>query len=286
LFKQVADGTLKPFDLPGTLTLAGQTRIEPAESRNVVARLEGSDAALAKDFIAYTAHLDHIGVGSPVDGDSIYNGAMDNALGVSIMLEAAKQLADAATKPKRSLLFIALTGEEKGLLGAEWFAAHPTVPKTDLVANINMDMPVLLVPARDVVPIGLEHSTLKTALDTAANEIGVGLSSDPFPEEVVFVRSDQYAFVRAGVPAVYLGGGIEPTAPGGASPKDALDKFLRTCYHQPCDDASQSIQYEDAVRLAKLNARIGVLIGDEATRPSWNKGDFFGDRFAKGAKTP
>lgn len=160
LFKQVADGTLKPFDLPGTLTLAGQTRIEPAESRNVVARLEGSDAALAKDFIAYTAHLDHIGVGSPVDGDSIYNGAMDNALGVSIMLEAAKQLADAATKPKRSLLFIALTGEEKGLLGAEWFAAHPTVPKTDLVANINMDMPVLLVPARDVVPIGLE-STLR-----------------------------------------------------------------------------------------------------------------------------
>jgi len=286
LFKQVADGTLKAFDLPGTLSLAGQTRIEPAESRNVVARLDGSDATLAKDFIAYTAHLDHIGVGAPVNGDSIYNGAMDNALGVSIMLEAAKQLSDAANKPKRSLLFIALTGEEKGLLGAEWFAAHPTVPKADLVANINMDMPVLLVPAKDVVPIGLEHSTLKTALDTAAKEIGVGLSADPFPEEVVFVRSDQYAFVRAGVPAVYLDGGIEPAAAGGASPKDALDKFLRTCYHQPCDDASQPIQYEDAVRLARLNARIGVLIGDNAQRPSWNKGDFFGDKFAQGAKAP
>lgn len=286
LFKQVADGSLKAFDLPGTLTLAGETRIEPAESRNVVARLEGSDASLSKDFIAYTAHLDHIGVGAPINGDSIYNGAMDNALGVSIMLEAAKQLTDAATKPKRSLLFIALTGEEKGLLGAEWFAAHPTVPKADLVANINMDMPVLLVPAKDVVPIGLEHSTLKTALDTAAKEIGVGLSADPFPEEVVFVRSDQYAFVRAGVPAVYLDGGIEPAAAGGASPKEALDKFLRTCYHQPCDDASQPIQYEDAVRLARLNARIGVLIGDDAQRPSWNKGDFFGDKFAQGAKAP
>ncbi|MET0656091.1 MAG: M28 family peptidase, partial [Pseudoxanthomonas sp.] len=284
LFKAAADGKLKAFALPGTLTLAGRTLIEPAESRNVVARLDGSDTALAREFIAYTAHLDHIGVGAAVNGDSIYNGAMDNALGVSIMLEAAKELAVAATKPKRSLLFIALTGEEKGLLGAEWFASHPTVPRADLVADINMDMPVLLAPARDVVPIGLEHSTLKTALDTAAKEIGVGLSADPFPEEVVFVRSDQYAFVRAGIPAVYLDGGVEPATAGGASPKEALDGFLRTCYHQPCDDASQPIQYEDAARLARLNARIGTLVGDAAQRPSWNKGDFFGDRFA--AKSP
>jgi len=168
LFKAAVDGQLKAFALPGTLTLAGQTLIEPTESRNVVARLDGSDPSLGREFIAYTAHLDHIGVGAAVNGDSIYNGAMDNALGVSIMLEAAKELAGAATKPKRSLLFIALTGEEKGLLGAEWFASHPTVPKTDVVANINMDMPVLLAPSKDVVPIGLEHSTLKTALDTAA----------------------------------------------------------------------------------------------------------------------
>jgi len=284
LFEASAAGRLEPFDLPGTLTLAGSTRIEPAESRNVVARLDGSDAALGREFIAYTAHLDHIGMGAAVNGDSIYNGAMDNALGVSIMLEAAKELADAATSPKRSLLFIALTGEEKGLLGAEWFASHPTVPKAGLVANINMDMPVLLTPARDVVPIGLEHSTLKTALESAAKEIGVGLSPDPFPEEVVFVRSDQYAFVRAGVPAVYLDGGIEPAVAGGASPKDALDGFLRNCYHQPCDDASQPIQYQDAARLAKLNARIGVLVGDAAERPRWNKGDFFGDRFAPAEK--
>ncbi|MGH8063439.1 MAG: M28 family peptidase, partial [Pseudoxanthomonas sp.] len=129
LFKANAAGQLKPFDLPGTLTLAGSTRIEPAESRNVVARLDGSDAALGREFIAYTAHLDHIGIGAAVNGDSIYNGAMDNALGVSIMLEAARQLSGTTAKPKRSLLFIALTGEEKGLLGAEWFATHPTVPK-------------------------------------------------------------------------------------------------------------------------------------------------------------
>lgn len=284
LFKANAAGSSESFDLPGTLTLAGSTRIEPAESRNVVGRLDGGDTALGREFVAYTAHLDHIGIGAAVDGDRIYNGAMDNALGVSIMLEAAKELADATTRPKRSLLFIALTGEEKGLLGAEWFASYPTVPKADLVANINMDMPVLLVPARDVVPIGLEHSTLKTALESAAKEIGVGLSVDPFPEEVVFVRSDQYAFVRASVPAVYLDGGVEPAVAGGASPKDTTDKFLRNCYHQPCDDASQPIQYQDAARLARLNARIGMLIGDAAERPRWNKGDFFGDRFAPGGK--
>ena len=286
LFAANVEGALKPFDLPGTLTLAGRTRIEPVESRNVVARLDGSDAALAGEFIAYTAHLDHIGIGAPVNGDSIYNGAMDNALGVSIMLQAATELAGAPVRQKRTLLFIALTAEEKGLLGAEWFASHPTVPKPDLVANINMDMPVLLAPSSDVVPIGIEHSTLKSALATAADEIGLGLSADPFPEEVVFVRSDQYAFVREGIPAVYLDGGVEPASPGGASPRDAMDAFLRKCYHQPCDDASQPIQYDDAARLARLNARIGTLVGNAAERPQWNKGDFFGDRFAPASGKP
>ncbi|RYZ73144.1 MAG: M20/M25/M40 family metallo-hydrolase, partial [Lysobacteraceae bacterium] len=280
LFKLAGEDKLKAFDLPGTLTLAGRTRIEPAQSRNVVARLPGSDAALAREYIAYTAHLDHIGIGAPVNGDRIYNGALDNALGVSIMLEAARELAKAKSRPRRSLLFIALTAEEKGLLGATWFASHPTVPRADLVANINMDMPVLLAPSKDVVPIGIEHSTLKSTLDQAAGALGLGLSPDPFPEEVVFVRSDQYAFVREGIPAVYLDGGIQPATAGGRSPKDAMESFLRQCYHQPCDDVSQPIQYEDAARLAQLNARIGALAGDQAERPRWNKGDFFGDRFA------
>ncbi len=284
LFKAAEDGRLKSFDLPGTLTLAGSTRIEPAQSRNVVAKLPGSDAELGAEHIAYTAHLDHVGIGAPVKGDRIYNGALDNALGISILLEAARELADAPVKPKRSMLFIALTAEEKGLLGAEWFVRNPTVPKADLVANINIDMPVMLAPSKDVVPIGVEHSTLKSALDIAAKEIGVALSPDPFPAEVVFVRSDQYAFVRAGIPAVYLDGGVIAVSDEGANPKAAFETFLRNCYHQPCDDASQPIQYEDAVRLAKLNARIGVLVGDAAERPRWNAGDFFGERFAPAAK--
>lgn len=285
LFQAAQDGTLKGFALPGTLSLAARTKIEPVESRNVVAKLPGSDAALAAEHIAYTAHLDHLGIGAPVKDekgveDRIYNGALDNALGVSIMFEAARILHAAKPAPKRSLLFVALTAEEKGLLGAEWFATHPTVPAASLVADINMDMPVLLAPSKDVVPIGIEHSTLKAALDTAAKELGVGLSPDPFPEEVVFVRSDQYAFIRAGIPAVYLDGGTL-SADGVRDPKMALRKFLRDHYHQPSDEATLPIAYGDALRLAKLNARIGQLVGDAAERPAWNAGDFFGETFAR-----
>ena len=283
LFDASKRGELKGFDLPGTLVLRSRTRVEPATSRNVVARLPGSDPALAGEHIVYTAHLDHVGIGAPVKGDRIYNGALDNALGVAIMLEGARTLQAADPRPKRSALFVALTAEEKGLLGAEWFAQHPTVPAGSLVANVNMDMPVLTAPSRDVVPIGVEHSSLQAVLDEAAKSAGVALSKDPFPEEVVFVRSDQFAFVRAGVPAVYLTGGVV-SADGERDPKLAMTYFLRNCYHQPCDDASQPIQYADAARLAQLNAAIGQRIGDAAARPSWNPGDFFGERFgAQGA---
>ncbi len=299
LYKAVKAGTATGFDLPGTLLLAGRTNIEPVTSRNVVAKLPGSDATLGREHVAYTAHLDHVGIGTPVNGDAIYNGALDNALGVAILLEAARELHAGKDHPKRSALFLALTGEEKGLLGAEWFAQQPTVPRESLVANINMDMPVLLAPTSDVIPIGIEHSSLQPLVAQAARDVGVTLSPDPFPEEVVFVRSDQYAFIRAGIPAVYLDGGVVAASPAdakaagtqvapnakavAADPKLAMREFLRSCYHQPCDDASQPIQYADAARLARLNARIGTLVGNIAERPSWNKGDFFGARFGRAA---
>jgi Zn-dependent M28 family amino/carboxypeptidase len=295
LFAAAKEGTLKGFDLPGTLVLAGRTRIEPLASRNVVGRLpaaasEDPGDTRAGEHVVYTAHLDHIGVGAPVDGDAIYNGALDNALGVAVMLESARELARAPRRPLRSMLFVALTAEEKGLLGAEWFARNPTVPRDSLVANINTDMPVLLAPSTDAVAIGVEHSSLQRVVEAAALDTGVALSPDPFPEEVVFVRSDQYAFVRAGIPAVYMDGGVTGTVQQAqgetpdplVDPKLALRDFLRNCYHQPCDDTSQPIQYGDAARLARLNAQIGLRIGADAGRPRWNDGDFFGQRFGGG----
>ena len=275
LFDAAREGRLKGFKLPVVLQLAGRSRIEPVESSNVVGRIAGSDPSLAAEHIVYTAHLDHLG-GS---GDAIHSGALDNALGVAIMLEAARELATAPA-PKRSLLFVALTAEEKGLLGAEWFARHPPAGAT-LVANINLDMPMLTAPTTDVVPIGIAHSSLDAPVEAAAAEIGVALSPDPFPEEVVFVRSDQYAFVRAGIPAVYLMGGMIGANPG-QDPKLAMTWFLRNCYHQPCDDTSLPIQYGDAARMARLGARIGQLVADAQERPAWNAGDFFGEKFGGG----
>jgi Zn-dependent M28 family amino/carboxypeptidase len=284
LFRDAQAGTLHGFALPGALALAARTRIEPLQSRNVVAKLPGSDPALAREHIVYSAHLDHLGIDVPAQPDatkdtahqdSIFNGALDNALGVSILLEAARTL-HARPTPKRSLLFVATTGEEQGLLGAQWFATHPPGA---LVADINLDMPMLLAPTRDVVAIGAEHSSLQGMLQQAARDVGVEVSPDPFPEELSFVRSDQYAFVHAGIPSVYLEGGI--TAAADRDPKLAQRTFMRSCYHRPCDDASQPIQYGDAARLARLNARLGLLLGNAEARPRWHAGDFFGRQPAR-----
>lgn len=285
LFDAARDGTLAPFALPGRMTLANRTRIDRLESRNVLARIPGRDPALAGESIVHTAHLDHIGIGPDVDGDTLYNGAIDNALGVAIMLEAAHELRQADQAPRRSVVFAALTGEEQGLLGATWLARYPTAGVGRAVANINIDMPVLTAPTRDVVAIGVEHSTLQAAVDRAAAEIGVEVSPDPFPEEVAFVRSDQYAFVRAGVPAVYLDAGVAP-ANDAQDPKVAATWFLRNCYHRPCDQVDLPIQYGDAARLARMSAALSRVIGDDAAAPRWNAGDFFGTRFGGGDAAP
>lgn len=277
VFAMLEAGQLASFDLATTLTLAGAAELQRVESRNVVARLPGSDPTLANEHVAFTAHLDHVGVGAAVEGDTVYNGAVDNALGVAILLEAARELV-AAERPRRSIVFVALTAEEKGLLGAEWYARHPTVAGP-LIANVNMDMPILLQPQEDVVPTGVEHSTLESVLARAAAEIGVKISPDPMPEEVVFIRSDQYAFIKQGVPAVFLNGGVI-AGPGASDPGKSLREFLAHRYHLPSDDVDQTIHYPTAARLARLNQRIGTLVANDAARPTWKPGDFFGEKFA------
>jgi hypothetical protein len=283
VYEMLEQGRLRSFDLAGTATLATRATLERIESHNVIGRLRGSDPRLAAEHVAFTAHLDHLGVGAPHGGDAIYNGAQDNAVGVATMLEAARQLADDAAKQKRSVLFVALTAEEMGLLGARQFVADPTVPLDSIVANVNMDMPLLIGDASDVVPIGLEHSTLEPVVRRAAAAAGLTLTPDPFPEEVIFIRSDQYEFVRAGIPAIYLLSGVK-LRDGGDGVK-GIAEFLAKRYHLPSDDVDQPIHWPGAARLAWLNHHIALEIANDPARPAWKTGDFFGERFGPAAST-
>ena len=275
VLEQAAAGTLEAFDLPGSLVLASRSRVEPIESFNVAGRLAGAEPRLASEHVVYSAHLDHVGIGVEIEGDGIHNGALDNAIGVAILLEAAREAVEAEPHGRRSQVFLAVTAEEKGLLGAEHFAAQPGLPGT-IVANINIDMPILLWPQQDVVPIGIEHSSLKADVEAAAKSLGITLSPDPRPEEVVFIRSDQFAFIRQGIPAVYLKGGLEPAEGEHAG---RAETFLTQHYHLPSDQIDLPIDYPTAAQMARLNVAIGRRVADGDRAPRWNKGDFFGERF-------
>ena len=279
VFAWLESGQLRAFDLAGQATLASRARLERVESRNVVGRLPGRDARLSNEHVAFIAHLDHLGIGAAVDGDAIYNGAQDNAVGVATVLEAARLLVANPERPKRSMLFVALTAEEKGLLGAFQFAAEPTVARESLVATVNMDMPLPLGDAYDVLAIGIEHSTLQAVADRAVAEAGLTITPDPFADEVLFVRSDQYPFVREGVPAIVLLAGVKPR--DGSDGLERFREFLTARYHQPSDDLNHPIHWAGAADLAILNFRIGLAIGNDPERPAWNPGDFFGRQFGR-----
>lgn len=278
LYAAVRKGKPPVFELPGKVHIRTVTRHRRLESPNVVALLPGSDPMLGDERIVYTAHLDHLGVGEAVDGDNIYNGALDNAAGAAALLEVARAFASLPEPPARSVVFVAVTGEEHGLLGSDYFAHNPGVPLDHLVANVNLDSPLLLHSLKDVVAYGLEHSTLRQAVESGAEQLGLKVSPDPMPEQVFFVRSDQYSFVKRGVPAIYLEVGWE-TEKGEQGAKEGIQQWLRTRYHSPKDDMSQTINFEAGVKLTRLNFLIGYQVATQRPRPAWNPGDFFGETY-------
>lgn len=273
------DGRTLSTPLGVDVTISQKTDHDQTESPNVIGVIRGSDPELANDYVVFSAHLDHVGTGAAVDGDEIYNGFYDNAMGVSLLLEAARAFAAMPEPPRRSVLFIALTGEERGLLGSDYFAHYPTVPSDGLAANVNLDMPLLLYPLADVIAFGAEHSSLQAQIETAVAAEGFSLTPDPVPEEVLFIRSDQFSFVRQGVPSVFLFPGftsLDEEIDGEAAFRD----HLATHYHRPSDDSTRPVDWESAVRFARANVRIGLSVASDDARPNWNTGDFFGDRFA------
>ncbi len=270
-------GLIEGFALPNRIALARKSSYRELSSPNVIGVIEGSDPVLKDEVIVYSAHLDHLGVIPNAEGvEEIYNGAMDNAAGIATLLETARVLE--ADRPRRSVMILAVTAEEKGLLGAGYFANHPTVPIDRIVANINLDMPMLTYPFADVVAFGAEHSTLRGFVDSAAARAGIKLSPDPMPEQGLFVRSDHYELVKKGVPAVFLMTGFESRDPN-QSGAEIWQAHLRQHYHQPSDDLNLPIDYQAARVFTEININIGREIGNSPERPLWNHGDFFGEVF-------
>jgi Zn-dependent M28 family amino/carboxypeptidase len=281
VFEAAKEGKPLGFQMPVTAKIHNQSDLKDVSSPNVVAKLEGSDAVLKNEFLVYSAHLDHLGIGEPVNGDTIYNGALDNASGCAIMLEVARAFMKMNPRPKRSILFVAVTGEEKGLLGSDYFAHYPTVNKNEIVANVNMDEDVMLWPLRDIIAYGAEHSSLEGVVEKAAKRLQMSVSPDPAPEETIFIRSDQYSFVQQGIPAVFPVAGFKSTDPA-IDPAAIFKKWEQTRYHEPQDDMQQpGLDFDQAVKYAQFIYLCGWLITQDAARPSWNAKDFFGEHYGK-----
>lgn len=267
---------LPRFQLPGTLRASAAVQTSTVESANVAGVLPGSDPQLKDEYVIMSAHLDHLGVGRAVNGDNIYNGAMDDASGVASVIEIARVLKESGVKLKRSILFLTVTGEEKGLLGSRYFAARPLVGSGTVVADINLDMFLPLFPLKVIEVQGLTESTLGEQVTAAARELGVEVQTDREPEQNRFIRSDQYSFIRSGIPALAFKFGYE----FGSEDEKTRKDWVRDRYHKPSDDVSQPV---DRAAAAKFNRVIlGLLqrVADDPARPRWKDDSFF-KRFAK-----
>jgi hypothetical protein len=268
------------FALPVTASMRVVSNHEAITSPNVIAVLPGSDPKLSQEYVVYTAHVDHLGIGKPINGDSIYNGAVDDASGVAAMLVIAKAFKSMRHQPARSILFLAVTGEEKGLLGSDYFAHFPTVPIHSIVADINMDGASVFYTFNDIVPLGAPDSTLEAVVQRDAALLHLKVSPDPEPEQNYFVRADQYSFVRQGVPSVFITEGDEARDPN-FNAKKFNDDWIATRYHSPSDDMNQPLDFDAAIEFMQVDFLVGYDIAQEPQRPSWKPGDFFGETFGR-----
>ena len=266
-----------PMELGISVTVSHRITQRMTSSDNVMAVLEGSDPQLRNEYLVLSAHLDGKGMGDESD-DNIYNGFYDNASGVGTMLEVARALTRSPMPPKRSILFLATTGEEKGLLGSDFFASNPSVPIESIVANVNMDMVMFLWRMQDVVAFGAEHSSLFEIVKHATEKVGVELSPDPFPERGYFTRSDQFPFVQQGIPAIFFATGFK-TDESGVDPEALYNDFMQTHYHGATDDQDLRFDTWSAGRIATANYMIALEIANADKRPTWQKDDFFGELY-------
>jgi hypothetical protein len=266
---------LPRFALPGTLKAQAALKRDPIASANLAGVIEGSDPALKSEYVIMSAHLDHLGIGRAVNGDNIYNGAMDDASGIASMIETARLLKASGLTTKRSVLFLAVTAEEKGELGSRYFAAHPTVPFRQIVADLNLDMFLPLYALKVIEVQGLAESSLGESARAAAQTLGVDVQTDREPEQNRFIRSDQYSFIRKGIPALAFKFGYEFGSPEETTRRN----WVRDVYHKPNDDTSQPVNLEAAALFNRVIMALLQRVANDAARPAWNADSFF-KRFA------
>ncbi len=280
LIERHLSGTTGSFELGISATITRKSIQRRTSSPNVVALLPGSDRNMRDEYLLVTSHLDHLGYRF-VDGEKVvYNGAYDNAAGVATMLEIALALSSHTTKPRRPVIFAAVTGEEKGLRGSDYLANNPPVPIENIIANLNIDMPYLGFPLQDVEGYGVEHSTLRELLADAASKLALELTPDSRPELVRLIRSDQFSFVKKGVPGLNLKPGTKTNSAKFDGPA-LVDKFLSSHYHEPSDNGTLPFNEMGARQFAEISLLLAIQITEDDDRPLWYEGDFFGDLFAR-----
>jgi Zn-dependent M28 family amino/carboxypeptidase len=239
----------------------------------VIGVLRGRDRAA--ETVVYTAHHDHLGIGPAIDGDNIYNGALDDAIGVAGVIEIARAFVALPQRPRRSIMFLAVTAEEKGLLGSDYFAAHPTVPLRQIAADINLDGLNPQWEPHDVIGLGAEHSTLAAHVATAARVLGFAVSEDPEPDQISFIRSDQYSFVKRGVVSVFPIAGYMDARGGSDANRAISDRWSVERYHRPADEWQPEYRAAWAAKEAGFDFLLGLSVATTAARPQWNAGDVF-----------
>src|SRR6202046_3325312 len=269
---------LPHFALKVSLSATTATRSRDVDSTNIVAQIPGTDPTLKTEYVVLSAHIDHVGIGEPINGDRIYNGAMDNGSGSALLLDIARSLEQTHANLKRSVLLVWVTGEEKGLLGSKYFAEHPTVPAKSMIADINTDMFLPIVPLKILTVYGLSESDLGERVTGVATKLGYSVQPDPEPLRNLFIRSDQYSFIKEGIPSLAMKVGFDS-----GSPEEKIFKdWLTQRYHAPSDDAIQPVDLAAAAGFEEVMRGLTVQIANDPQRPEWNKDSFF-RRFVQAA---